>query len=177
MILRFIFLLIFIIERALNQFNNGNRLNENTNINHSSNMIHFINCGQSDSILIESNGKCGLIVCSNPYNGPINVVESIQIDESIGEILWPDKNDNRVKALLNYLSYLKIDKLDFFIRTHSHLDHIGGIPAVAYNYVESNTKYYYRAYLETLEDRWKVSWSNYKYYLAAVKSMQTKKQN
>ena len=77
-----------------------------------------------------------------------------------------------VKAVLNYLGYLKIDKLDFIIGTHSHLDHIGGIPAVAYNYVDSNTKYYYRTYRETLEDRCRVDWTNYKYYLAAVHSMQ-----
>ena len=119
---RFIILLILIIEGSLN----------NTNINHSNNMIYFINCGQADSILIESNGKYGLVDSSNPYNNPINLVESVQIDESIGEIHCPEKNDNSVKAVLNYLSYLKIDKLYFIIGTHSHLDHIGGIPAVAY---------------------------------------------
>ena len=138
-------------------------------------MIHFINCGPSDSILIESNGKYRLVDSSNPYNGSINVVESVQIDESIGEIHWVEKSDNSVKAVLNYLSYLKIDKLDFIIGTHSHSDHIGGIPSIAYNYVDSNTKYYYRTYKETLEDRCRVSLSNYKYYLATVQSMQSKK--
>ena len=119
---RFIILLILIIEGSLN----------NTNINHSNNMIYFINCGQADSILIESNGKYGLVDSSNPYKGNINDVEPIQIDESIGEKHWPEENHNNVKAVLNYLSYLKIDKLYFIIGTHSHLDHIGGIPAVAY---------------------------------------------
>ena len=138
--LRFSILLIFIIERSLNQSSNGNGINDNTNINHSNNMIHFINWGQADSILIESNGKYRLVDSSNPYNGSINVVESVQIDESIGEKHWPENSDNSEKAVLNYLSYLKIDKLDFNIGTHSHLDHIGGIPAIAYNYV------YYRTY-------------------------------
>ena len=91
-------------------------------------MIHFINWGQADSILIESNGKYGLVDSSNPYNGSINVVESVQIDKSIGEKHWPENSDNSVKAVLNYLSYLKIDKLDFIIGTHSHLDCIEGIP-------------------------------------------------
>ena len=55
------------------------------------------------------------------------------------------------------------------------MDYIEGIPLYTYNYVDSNTKYYYRTYKETLEDRCRVSWSNYKYYLALVQSMQTKK--
>ena len=98
--LRFIILLFFIIVRLLNQYSNGNGINNNTNINHSNNMIHFINCGPSDSILIESNGKYGLVDSSNPYNGSINVVESVQIDKSIGEKHWPENSNNSVKAEL-----------------------------------------------------------------------------
>ena len=170
--LRFIIFIFFFIENSQNHSNIGNRI---TNLSHSDNMIHFIRCGQADSILIESNGKYGLIDSSNPYNGPIAEVEPAQIDESIGEKDWSKGADESVKVVIDYLEYLKIDKLDFIIGTHSHSDHIGGIPAIAYKFVDNNTKYYYRTYRETLEDRCKVDWANFKYYLAAVHSMQKKR--
>ncbi len=58
--------------------------------------------------------------------------------------------------------------------THAHSDHIGGVPAVAYSFVDSNTKYYYRKYRKTREDTSNIDWANYKYYLAAVNSMEKK---
>ena len=170
--LKFIIFIFFFIENSQNQSNIGNKI---TNLSHSDNMIHFIRCGQADSILIESNGKYGLIDSSNPYNGPIAEVEAAQIDESIGEKDWSKGAEESVKVVIDYLEYLKIDKLDFIIGTHSHSDHIGGIPAIAYKFVDNNTKYYYRTYRETLEDRCKVDWANFKYYLAAVHSMQKKR--
>ena len=67
----------------------------------------------------------------------------MQVNESIGEkdhcVTDPDKS---VQAVINYMNYLNIDKLDFIIGTHSHYDHIGGIPAIAYYFVDENTKYY-----------------------------------
>ena len=35
--------------------------------NKTNGIIHFINCGRADSILIEQNGKYGLIDASRPY--------------------------------------------------------------------------------------------------------------
>ena len=176
--LRFIILLFFIIEKTRNQYSKTKGENDNESvigINHSPNMIHFIKCGEADSILIESNGKYGLVDSSNPYKFIENEVEHVQIDESLGENnQWSSSPDESVQAVLNYLDYLKIDKLDFIIGTHSHSDHIGGIPAIAYKYVDSNTKYYYRQYRETIEDICKIKWANYKYYLATVHSMQKK---
>ena len=138
-------------------------------------MIHFLKCGSADSIIIESNGKYGLIDSSNPYKYIQNEVEPAQIDESIGEQnQWSTSADQSVQAVLNYLDYLKVNKLDFIVGTHAHSDHIGGIPAIAYKYVDSNTKYYYREYRETREDTSQVDWANYKYYLAAVHSMEIK---
>ena len=139
------------------------------------NMIHFIKCGSSDSILIESNGHFGLIDSSRPYKYIENEVEHVEINETIGEKNhWTKDPDKSVQAVINYLNYKKIDKLDFIIGTHSHADHIGGIPAIAYYFVDENTKYYYRTYRKTKEDTSKISMANYKYYLAAVHSMENK---
>ena len=136
------------------------------------NIVHFIKCGSADSILIESNGKYGLIDSSNPYKYIKNEVVPVEIDELKGEInQWSLSPDESVQSVLNYLEFLKVDKLDFIIGTHAHSDHIGGIPAIAYKYVDSNTKYYYRLYRRTHEEVSNVDWANYKYYLAALNSM------
>ena len=158
------FLFIFIIGIIFNSIEAANK-----------NMVHFIKCGSADAILIESNGKYGLIDSSNPYKYVEHEVVPVQIDESKGEEnQWSLKADESVQAVLNYLEYLKVNKLDFIIGTHAHSDHIGGIPAIAYKYVDSNTKYYYRLYRRTREEVTNVDWANYKYYLADVNSM-TKK--
>ena len=137
--------------------------------------IYFIKCGKSESILIESNGRFGLIDSSRAYKYIENEVEHVQINETAGEKNhWTTKPDKSVQAVINYLNFLKIDKLDFILATHSHNDHIGGIPAVAYYFVNENTKYYYRMYRKTKEDTSKISLANYKYYLAALHSMQIK---
>ena len=142
------------------------------NIRH---IIHFIRCGSSDSILLEAYGHYGLIDSSNPYKDIEKEVEHVQIDISKKEIDQSlDDPDKSVKAVINYLNYLKVDKLDFIIGTHAHSDHIGGIPAIAYYFVDNNTKYYYKGYRETIEDTIRKNWANYKYYLAAINSMKTK---
>ena len=115
-----------------------NKLYVSNNVN----IVHFIKCGSADSILIESNGKYGLIDSSNPYQYIKNEVEHVQIDESKGERnQWVSNQDESVQAVLNYLDYLKVNKLDFILGTHAHSDHIGGIPAIAYKFVDNNTKH------------------------------------
>ena len=142
------------------------------NIRH---IIHFIRCGSSDSILLEAYGHYGLIDSSNPYKDIEKEVEHVQIDISKKEIDQSlDDPDKSVKAVINYLNYLKVDKLDFIIGTHAHSDHIGGIPAIAYYFVDNKTKYYYKGYRKTIEDTDRKNWANYKYYLAAINSMKTK---
>ena len=150
----------------------------NQPINSNTNVLHYINCGSSDAILIEASGHYGLIDSSNPYQFIEHEVEHVQIDESIGERnQWLSDPDKSVQAVIDYLNYLKIDKLDFIVGTHAHSDHIGGIPALAYYFVNENTKYYYREYRKTREETTNVDWANYKYYLAAVHSMQKKGAN
>ena len=153
------------------EIDNEKKLSDSNNIN----IVHFIKCGSADSILIESNNKYGLIDSSNPYEFIQNEVEHVQIDESIGERnQWSSSQDESVQAVINYLDNLKVNKLEFIIGTHAHSDHIGGIPAIAYKFVDSNTKYYYREYRKTSEDTFQIDWANYKYYLAAVHSMEQK---
>ena len=150
-----------------------NEINLPLNLNKSS--LYFLKVGSSDSIIIESNGHFGLVDSSKPYKDIKNEVEHVQINETIGEKNhWSTDPDKSVQAVINYLNYLKVDKLDFIISTHSHNDHIGGIPAIAYYFVNENTKYYYKEYRKTKDDIKKIELANYKYFLAATHSMQKK---
>ena len=150
-----------------------NEINFKLNTNKSA--IYFIKCGSSDSIIIESNGHFGLVDSSRSYKYIENEVEHVQINETIGEKdHWSTDPDKSVQAVINYLNYLKVDKLDFIISTHAHNDHIGGMPAIAYYFVNENTKYYYKEYRKTKDDIKNIQLANYKYFLAAVHSMQKK---
>lgn len=70
-------------------------------------LVHYIDVGQGDCILIQVNNK-NLLIDSGP------------------------KSDK--KQCLNYLSSLKIDKLDYVIATHPHEDHIGNMADVINDY-------------------------------------------
>ena len=108
-------------------------------------IIHFINCGRSDSILIEQNGRFGLIDASRRYLLATDVVESSSKKGTI--------NPNRsVQAVVNYLNYLGITHLDFVLATHAHSDHIGGMPQIAYHFVDKRTKFIYKKYRKNKED-------------------------
>ena len=168
-----IFLLINSISNIINISFEETKIPKDNSINKTS--IYFIKCGNSDSILIESNGHFGLVDSSRAYKYIENEVEHVQINKTIGEKNhWSKDPDKSVQAVINYLNYLKVDKLDFILATHAHNDHIGGIPAIAYYFVNESTKYYYREYRKTKEDTTKISLANYKYYIAAVHSMQKK---
>ena len=171
MTIKSILIFIVIINSTFSNF----KQNLDSSINSDKYMIHFIKCGSADAILIENNGVFGLIDSSNPYKYIDNEVEHVQIDESNGEKnQWVNDPDYSVQAVINYLNSLNVQKLDFIIGTHAHSDHIGGIPAIAFYFVDENTKYYYREYRKSKEDTSRIDWANYKYYLAAIHSMQKK---
>lgn len=69
--------------------------------------VHYIDVGQGDSILIQVNNK-NLLIDAGPKS---------------------DENE-----LLNYLSKLNIDELDYVIATHPHEDHIGNMSEIIDNY-------------------------------------------
>ncbi|OOM13552.1 ComEC/Rec2 family competence protein [Clostridium saccharobutylicum] len=85
-------------------------------------LVHYIDVGQGDCILIQVNNK-NLLIDSGP------------------------KSDK--KKLLNYLNSLNFKKLDYVIATHPHEDHIGNMANVINSYkinafyapkIQSNTK-------------------------------------
>ncbi|MBO3372646.1 ComEC/Rec2 family competence protein [Clostridium perfringens] len=65
--------------------------------------VHYIDVGQGDSALIQSNGKNLLIDAGTPES---------------------------TNSLVKYLKNLGIKKLDFIIATHPHADHIGGMESI-----------------------------------------------
>lgn len=95
--LRFVIILFILI---FNLF--GCNLNDEfTNyVNNNNFVVHYIAVGQGDSVLIQVNNKNLLIDSGSRSN----------------------KND-----LFNYLSSLKIIRLDYIIATHPHEDHIGNM--------------------------------------------------
>ena len=128
--------------------------------NKTNGIIHFINCGRSDSILIEQNGKFGLIDASRRYTLATDVVESSGYGGT-------KKPNGSVKAVVNYLNHLGVTHLDFVLATHAHTDHIGGMPQIAYHFVDKRTKFLYKKYRKNLED-------NEVYFNDAYNSMQKK---
>jgi competence protein ComEC len=89
-------------------------------------IVHYIDVGQGDSILVQVNNK-NLLLDAGPKR---------------------EKDD-----LFDYLTKLKIKKLDYVIATHPHEDHIGNMADIIKNYeigafyapkVEKNTKTFER---------------------------------
>ena len=113
--------------------------------------IHFLSTGSSDSILIESNGHYGLVDTSNVVNDP-----------------YVNTSNHTVTHVVSYLNKLGVKQLDFIIATHNHSDHIGGVPEISNTFVNSNTRYYYRPYVTTMEDSRYPSWDNAGYAARAV---------
>ncbi len=130
--------------------------------------IHFMNVGSSDATIIESNGHFGLVDTSNPYN-----------DNTPQSSATPNKTES-VEHVIDYLSRLIgcsgtncKGKLDFVVATHSHSDHIGGVPRIASVFANSNTKYYYRSYVKTTDDSVHPDWDNMGYHNRAVNAMKS----
>lgn len=70
--------------------------------------------------------------------------------------------------ILKYLKKLKVKKLDFIIGTHTHIDHLGGIPSISEKFVDNKTKYFYKDYKEYKINDFK------EIYLNAINSIKRK---
>ncbi|SFC56735.1 competence protein ComEC [Clostridium uliginosum] len=103
----FMIILIFSFVGCTNE--NSKKSIQNSNSNEM--LVHFIDVGQGDSMLIQANGK-NLLIDSGPKTGKDN--------------------------LLNYLKSLNISKLDYVIATHPHEDHIGNMADIIKKYDVSN---------------------------------------
>ena len=128
--------------------------------------IHFLKDDDrngGDAIIIESNGHYGLIDAMNPgLTSTIDTSFNYQYD-----------NGTKVK---NYLMQLGCYHLDFVIMTHSHSDHIGGIPELG-ELVNHDTKVFYKEDLTSTDDIEDDNcgsssnckyWHNHEYYEAAM---------
>ena len=67
--------------------------------------VHFLDVGQGDCALVVS--EDGVILIDSSY-----------------------KNSNVTKSIIDYIKKLGISKIDYFVLTHPHADHIGGAPSI-----------------------------------------------
>lgn len=144
----------------------------------------------SDFVIIESQGRWGLIDTGNRYGN--------KIEDSDGTIYNVSRSDslsnqsigrNGRDAATWMVENLGVSHLDFIIGTHAHSDHIGGVPEIAaltfvddageeYHLVDEDTIYIYKAYhhVDAINDdlgdvKRSDSWHNQAFFYQAVKSM------
>ena len=80
--------------------------------------IHFISLNSTtDAILLESNGHYGMVDSGEDWDYPDGVTYPLRdgVTKGIGY----------EQQVIHYLKTLGVEKLDFYIATHSHSDHIG----------------------------------------------------
>lgn len=129
----------------------------------SGNHIFFYNMegrnGSSDFILLESDGRWGLIDSGHRYETTITDENGTVWRTDVSNLSCQDQGKNGRDAMMYMIETLGVDHLDFIIATHSHSDHIGGIPEIADILVDSadgtdhlideNTVYFYKTYHHT----------------------------
>lgn len=82
--------------------------------------IHFISLGgSSDAILLESNGRFGMVDSGEDTDYPTGSDPRYPFRDGIVT------GQGYEKTVIRYLKKLGVKKLDFYIGTHSHSDHIG----------------------------------------------------
>ena len=82
--------------------------------------IHFIALdSSSDAILLESNGKYGMIDSGEDWDFPTG--QDFQYPAREGIIKWTGYE----QQVIHYLEEVGVEELEFYIATHAHSDHIG----------------------------------------------------
>ena len=144
----------------------------------------------SDFIIVESQGRWGLIDTGNRYENQIEDSDGTIYSVARGSALSnqnPGKNGR--DAAVWMIETLGIPHLDFIIGTHSHSDHIGGVPEISdltyvnaegevCSLVDGDTVYIHKAYhhVSPLNDdlgseRRSSSWHNQAFCYQAINKM------
>lgn len=156
--------------------------------------IWFYNIGGgtfgSDMILIESNGRFGLIDTGNRYQNTIEGEDGTVYDLSASEDLYSQEPGRSGKdGMIYMIRTLGVDHLDFIIATHAHSDHIGGIPEIAdllvldqdgdtHPLIDAATLYLYKQYHhvsseeDDMGERRPDSWHNDAFFYQALQAME-----
>ena len=156
--------------------------------------IWFYNIGGgtfgSDMILVESNGRFGLIDTGNRYQNTIAGEDGTVYELLASEQLFSQEPGRSGKdGMIYMIRTLGVDHLDFIIATHAHSDHIGGIPEIAdllvldqagntHPLIDAATLYLYKQYHhinskeDDLEEREADSWHNDAFFYQAQQAME-----
>lgn len=129
--------------------------------------IHFLNTGNSDAILLESDGKFALIDCGEDSDNPRGF-KSLDLDG------YED-------FVVDYLNYFCKDKsgqinLEFIMGTHSHSDHIGGFDTVIMqDNVHIKKAYFKKYYEDRIIEEEVEDWDNKEMYEDVINAVNEKK--
>lgn len=121
--------------------------------------LHFLNTSGSDAILIESNGRFGLVDAAEDSDNPRNL-------PALDAKGYEDRVVDYIKktALVDGKP-----KLDFIIGTHAHSDHIGGVDTVINDAdIDVTTLYLKRYYADRIRDYEIEKWDNQEVYDQAI---------
>lgn len=120
--------------------------------------IHFVRSEEGDAIIVESNGHCGLVDALDPVTYP--VVENADTCELSTQSTTPNTGQYGIFkdfgigngiTVKNYAENIGCEYFDFVVMTHSHKDHIGGIPLLKDMFNE-NTIVFYKEDLKPKDD-------------------------
>ena len=162
----------------------------------SGNNIYFYNiegdAKNADMILLESNGRWGLIDAGHRYEKTITDENGTSYRTDVSDLSCQDAGKNGYDAMKYLVATLGVDHLDFIIGTHAHSDHVGGIPEIAglmvgsedgtvHSLIDENTVYFYKSYQHTgIQDddlgpkTTQYSWHNQAFYYQAKQAVSEK---
>lgn len=147
-LLNCMFITIILIENTIGAANlTDNQILEEKDI------IHFISTGNSDAILIESNGKFALIDSAEDTGTSRIRLPKSEIDAINGK--------GYEDVVIEFLKEKGVKKLEFAIATHSHSDHIGNFDLIFDLF--PTKKLYTREYKEIYSDENNVIHQLFKY--------------